>query len=30
MIRVEEEYATKTRRYWITEKLKNIIEWNFN
>lgn len=30
MMRIEEEYATKSRRYWVTEKLKDIVEQNFN
>lgn len=30
MMRIEEEYATRSRRYWITEKLKDIVESSFN
>lgn len=26
---LEDEYATKSRRHWITEKLKDIIEYQF-
>lgn len=29
MMETEEEYATKSRRYWIIEKLKDIVESSF-
>ena len=29
MMKTEEEYATKSRRYWIIEKLKDIVESSF-
>lgn len=29
MMKTEEEYAIKSRRYWVTEKLKDIVESRF-